>query len=156
MKRALQSDDLAAAYTAKSGELLDWAIEPVRGALDFKARDRVESILEAGDEFINPETQVHGRVFTPSELVAGIETRSGTVRLTSPKEQEAYYRFRMYADATFQAENYVLRRELELGGFKDVKLFSLSTPPSKHTQHCLLYTSPSPRDGLLSRMPSSA
>ena len=23
-------------------------------------------------------------------------------------------------------------------------------------QHCLLYTSPSPRDGLLSRMPSSA
>ena len=27
---------------------------------------------------------------------------------------------------------------------------------TKHTQHCLLYTSPSPRDGLLSRMPSSA
>ena len=26
----------------------------------------------------------------------------------------------------------------------------------KHIQPCLLYTSPSPRDGLLSRMPSSA
>ena len=26
----------------------------------------------------------------------------------------------------------------------------------KLTEHCLLYTSPSPRDGLLSRMPSSA
>ena len=26
----------------------------------------------------------------------------------------------------------------------------------KHPTHCLLYTSPSPRDGLLSRMPSSA
>ena len=25
-----------------------------------------------------------------------------------------------------------------------------------HPKHCLLYTSPSPRDGLLSRMPSSA
>ena len=25
-----------------------------------------------------------------------------------------------------------------------------------HSRHCLLYTSPSPRDGLLSRMPSSA
>ena len=24
------------------------------------------------------------------------------------------------------------------------------------SEHCLLYTSPSPRDGLLSRMPSSA
>ena len=27
---------------------------------------------------------------------------------------------------------------------------------SAHTHACLLYTSPSPRDGLLSRMPSSA
>ena len=27
---------------------------------------------------------------------------------------------------------------------------------NKHYQDCLLYTSPSPRDGLLSRMPSSA
>ena len=27
---------------------------------------------------------------------------------------------------------------------------------SHHTHTCLLYTSPSPRDGLLSRMPSSA
>ena len=27
---------------------------------------------------------------------------------------------------------------------------------AKHHSHCLLYTSPSPRDGLLSRMPSSA
>ena len=27
---------------------------------------------------------------------------------------------------------------------------------SRHIQSCLLYTSPSPRDGLLSRMPSSA
>ena len=28
--------------------------------------------------------------------------------------------------------------------------------PSRGFSHCLLYTSPSPRDGLLSRMPSSA
>ena len=126
--RALQSDDLASAYAAKAGELLDWAISPVRGPLDAKARTRIEQVLEAGDSYINPETQVHGRVFTPSELAAGIETKSGTVRLTSPKEVESYYRFRMYADATFQAENYVLRRELELAGFKDVKLYSLAVP----------------------------
>ena len=30
------------------------------------------------------------------------------------------------------------------------------TPPGDLEQYCLLYTSPSPRDGLLSRMPSSA
>ena len=28
--------------------------------------------------------------------------------------------------------------------------------PNHHNYNCLLYTSPSPRDGLLSRMPSSA
>ena len=31
-----------------------------------------------------------------------------------------------------------------------------SIPPKQETFGCLLYTSPSPRDGLLSRMPSSA
>ena len=30
------------------------------------------------------------------------------------------------------------------------------TPDIDLSEHCLLYTSPSPRDGLLSRMPSSA
>ena len=30
------------------------------------------------------------------------------------------------------------------------------TQPTKRKRICLLYTSPSPRDGLLSRMPSSA
>mgnify|MGYP003691626347 CR=1 FL=1 len=37
---------------------------------------------------------------------------------------------------------------------QDQDLFSLLDLPKK--QACLLYTSPSPRDGLLSRMPSSA
>ena len=32
----------------------------------------------------------------------------------------------------------------------------LETFENKHQGNCLLYTSPSPRDGLLSRMPSSA
>ena len=32
----------------------------------------------------------------------------------------------------------------------------LKPDDSEYLQHCLLYTSPSPRDGLLSRMPSSA
>ena len=32
----------------------------------------------------------------------------------------------------------------------------LIDPNREHVESCLLYTSPSPRDGLLSRMPSSA
>ena len=34
--------------------------------------------------------------------------------------------------------------------------FNLINHPSAIIRYCLLYTSPSPRDGLLSRMPSSA
>ena len=36
------------------------------------------------------------------------------------------------------------------------KIFKLKKRPSNNPLICLLYTSPSPRDGLLSRMPSSA
>ena len=39
--------------------------------------------------------------------------------------------------------------------FEDRIIF-LGTPISDDVANCLLYTSPSPRDGLLSRMPSSA
>ena len=36
------------------------------------------------------------------------------------------------------------------------KLIVVDIAPKQYPQTCLLYTSPSPRDGLLSRMPSSA
>ena len=67
------------------------------------------------------------------------------------------------------AEDYMLFRDQGVDGIKrkndPSKKYDLGTkfsykgkmPPSKNlTKHCLLYTSPSPRDGLLSRMPSSA
>ena len=45
---------------------------------------------------------------------------------------------------------------LEIGiPFSDPLLDGITIQQS-HTRACLLYTSPSPRDGLLSRMPSSA
>ena len=44
-----------------------------------------------------------------------------------------------------------LARQIDPG----IKLPSMSVP-QVHLPDCLLYTSPSPRDGLLSRMPSSA
>ena len=48
---------------------------------------------------------------------------------------------------------FVLGPQLQLGGAKQVPVLN-SSEVYPHT--CLLYTSPSPRDGLLSRMPSSA
>ena len=46
----------------------------------------------------------------------------------------------------------------KLKNMKDAKVLirAHGEPPSTYDLACLLYTSPSPRDGLLSRMPSSA
>ena len=56
----------------------------------------------------------------------------------------------------FNYEKKVLIKELIL----DLKLgyfdFEKKAPQKVKFNFCLLYTSPSPRDGLLSRMPSSA
>ena len=46
---------------------------------------------------------------------------------------------------------------LDLGKIYDYDIIVLDLNlPDMHGYDCLLYTSPSPRDGLLSRMPSSA
>ena len=59
-----------------------------------------------------------------------------------------------YDEATIRAKNCELRiRDIfDSTGYEDV----LSKVINEQTLYCLLYTSPSPRDGLLSRMPSSA
>ena len=53
------------------------------------------------------------------------------------------------------SENYASHRVLEAQGSLLTNKYAEGYP-SKRYYGCLLYTSPSPRDGLLSRMPSSA
>ena len=54
----------------------------------------------------------------------------------------------------------ILQKELKLTSTEIAETLWLAMhrqyPSSTHNKNCLLYTSPSPRDGLLSRMPSSA
>ena len=49
-----------------------------------------------------------------------------------------------------------IKRANELGNVECVYRGPIEHEPATQVQICLLYTSPSPRDGLLSRMPSSA
>ena len=50
----------------------------------------------------------------------------------------------------------ILQKGTELGVSKFVLFPGYFSQGMRHASNCLLYTSPSPRDGLLSRMPSSA
>ncbi len=93
------------------------ANEGISGLRDIKARARIENVELAGDEFINNGTQVRGKVFTERELIAGVHTKDGTVRLTKQNEIEAYYKRRQFADTLWNIQNYTTRRELQLGGF---------------------------------------
>lgn len=122
VKTAIVASDLTAANTEKVGRMMQWALDPVKGLANTKARGRIEAVLEAGDEFINKGTGVRGRVFTPEELAAGVDTPTGTVKLLAPNEVEAYYRTRLLADTFYQTQNQLVRRELELGKFQTVLL----------------------------------
>ena len=62
-----------------------------------------------------------------------------------------YYQCRGGEDQCFEDEI----AQLESHGHEVIK-YTQHNDLIKDRNHCLLYTSPSPRDGLLSRMPSSA
>ena len=49
-----------------------------------------------------------------------------------------------------------LYRPSESGQIEPVRVWVVDTNDGALIEHCLLYTSPSPRDATLSRMPSSA
>ena len=50
---------------------------------------------------------------------------------------------------------WIFEKEVDIEGINNLGK-GLGTQVIKHTKNCLLYTSPSPRDDELSRMPSSA
>ena len=68
---------------------------------------------------------------------------------------------KVYVNGTIHPEIKVAMREIELTEskpmFKDGEFSKDENPPvTVYDTSCLLYTSPSPRDGATSRMPSSA
>ena len=59
-------------------------------------------------------------------------------------------------DKIVSAEKVLAEIDREKGGYYPSGYTKVELPPDELNKVCLLYTSPSPRDGLLSRMPSSA
>ena len=89
------------------------------------------------------------------------DTVSGQIR--SPKEGERYFALIKVEAVNFEAPEHVRDKLFfeNLTPLYPQEKFTLETAPDNLSGRvmdliCLLYTSPSPRDGLLSRMPSSA
>lgn len=122
VKDAILLTDITVAAQGRINELWIDANRTINGLRDVKARLRVESIEAAGNAFVNKGSQIQGRVYTENELIAGVQTLNGTIRLTNPAEIQAYYKRRVVADQLWAMENYASRREMEVIGFKATKV----------------------------------
>lgn len=117
-KTAGVTTDLESAFAQHLEQMVKEAWEPVGALSQFKSRKRVSDVLHAGDVYMNPNGS-RGYVYNVNELVAGVDTGNGIVRLTDPREIESYYRMRAAADNFWRIENHATRRRLELNGFKN-------------------------------------
>ena len=91
----------------------------------------------------------------PQVRVAAVKPSAGTETISLPATTSAFSAANVFA----RASGYIDKREVDIGDHvKAGQLLAEIVAPELDHQiaHCLLYTSPSPRDGLLSRMPSSA
>lgn len=116
-KSASNLADIAAGAQSQILDLLKAANKIESGHLSPKGRQKVNLVEIAGDEVIDKPTGIRGKTYSPDELISGVQTPEGTVRLTSPAEQEAYYKHRIFADSMAQLENHAASRQLDILGF---------------------------------------
>ena len=136
---------------AERGELDPWDVDVIAvvdGFLD-QLRQRIEvprqvaAVLDGRGGSYERDLADSSEAFLAASVLVGLkaEVLEASI-LPPPVEVEEHI------DAEFDAQ-----------GWLD-QSFDLPRRPERHLQRrpvaCLLYTSPSPRDGLLSRMPSSA
>lgn len=110
VKLQIQAEDLSVAIRNDVAQLWIDANDAVTGLTGKGQRQQLNALDIEGDEYVNPTTQEAGKVFLPQELQAK--------GVTDPAVVEAYYKRRLVADAMHSMQNYSVRRELELTGFK--------------------------------------
>lgn len=110
VKLAIQLEDLETATTMDIATMWVDANAEIAGVGGIAQRAKLNALELAGDEYVNPLTSESGKVFLPEELIAR--------GITEPELQRAYYKRRLVADAMHSLQNYTVRRELELTGFK--------------------------------------
>ena len=105
-----------------------------------------------------------GQTVSSGDILAEIETDKATMELEAPEDgqiskilisegSENIPVNTPLAILSIEGEEHEI---LENNNSKEINTSSTQEAIPKQLLNCLLYTSPSPRDGLLSRMPSSA
>ena len=133
--------------------------KPIRELLDANL-DRLEELYEKGDAITGLPT---GYVDF-DELLSGLQPSNLVIVGARPSMGKTAFGLGMAANAALEAQRPVLFFSLEMGHLEltqrmlcsDAKVDSQRMRNGNLSEDCLLYTSPSPRDRSLSRMPSSA
>ena len=115
---------------------------------------RDESIL-LGVTHADPQAQVYLGVGSAGHDESAASTSEACERQRYARPQHVSFDERSHKHATLAVENFG-RLGVEGSNFIDQLAASVVGGRDGGSMACLLYTSPSPRDGLLSRMPSSA
>ena len=118
---------------AGANVVLSGPIETVEDALGFRVGDSIEV-----SGWLRPraDSNPYYRIITPRESWTDMTSSNGAV--------------------PFLTEHGPVPLSTEVGNSGAFVEFELRLDTTEWLNACLLYTSPSPRDGLLSRMPSSA
>ena len=142
------------------------AVKELKSAVGFATADKLNDLqanklltnMMKMDEFYNPAPNITDMATGTRDLdaqgLASLRERTGDTPLTVPGFRDAEgvrpaeKSTMMNPDGTVVQDSNLMKRLDEIVAKK--KADAAKTTP------CLLYTSPSPRDGLLSRMPSSA
>ena len=128
----------------------------IKGKIDFKGELLIEGKASGdilGDNLtLGPSAKVDGKIIVKTITVQGNFTgfiRSDTVKLdagSTVKGDIEHSEISIETGANFNGKVIRIAKSQRKSGESE----------SEEDSSCLLYTSPSPRDGLLSRMPSSA
>ena len=127
-------------------------------AVEFVPQDKLEAIQADINSVVQDIAEL--MPLAPPELSQAVEVPPPPPVIGTPKTEEVYVApvVTKVVDIKFDPKNLNITRSSNINLDVEYQPLVRIPPimPSRAERSCLLYTSPSPRDGLLSRMPSSA
>ena len=123
--------------------------------------DEIQSLSKLGLDFKADEIRIRAKLDTPEAPATPKEAPEASATPAEPSPAPKTPEVAPEADPTSASgdaidESIAAVKGILEGDRTGGKGARVTRKAKKHFRACLLYTSPSPRDGLLSRMPSSA